>query len=73
MAHGFVGAFLTIEGPTDRMFLNKCLGILRPDLVEGLHYQVVYYGGKLLAGLTSRRVPSPPLNARASPGYITSV
>jgi len=41
-----------VEGPTDRMFLNRCFELIAPDLKEGLHYQISYYGGKLLSHLT---------------------
>lgn len=42
-----------VEGPTDRMFLNKCMALLDPQLIEGRHYQIAYYGGKLLAHYTA--------------------
>ena len=38
-----------VEGPTDRTFLNRCIELLAPQLKEGNHYQIAYYGGKLLA------------------------
>lgn len=39
-----------VEGPTDRMYLNKWLEIYSQGrLREGLQYQVVYYGGRLLS------------------------
>lgn len=41
-----------VEGPTDRMFLNHCLKLLNPSLTEGIHYQILCYGGKLLSHLT---------------------
>ncbi|MCH8151492.1 MAG: AAA family ATPase [Planctomycetes bacterium] len=41
-----------VEGPTDRMFLKKCLELRRPNFVEGLHYQIACYGGSLRAHLT---------------------
>jgi predicted ATP-dependent endonuclease of OLD family len=42
-----------VEGPSDKVFLNRCLKILAPDLSEGLHYQITFYGGKLLAHYTA--------------------
>ncbi|MGA2222378.1 MAG: AAA family ATPase [Verrucomicrobiia bacterium] len=41
-----------VEGPTDRMFLHKCLALKNQDLVEGIHYQVVCYGGRLRSHFT---------------------
>lgn len=35
------------------MFLNRCIKLLAPTLVEGQHYQIAYYGGKLLAHYTA--------------------
>jgi len=40
-----------VEGPSDRIYINKWLGILAPDLEEGLHYSIMFYGGRLLANL----------------------
>lgn len=42
-----------VEGPSDRMFLNRCIGLLAPELQEGQHYLVAYYGGKVLAHFTA--------------------
>lgn len=41
-----------VEGPTDRYYLNKWLNIECPELKEGLHYSIMFYGGKLLSHLT---------------------
>lgn len=41
-----------VEGPSDRNYLNKWLSIMAPELKEGLHYSLMFYGGKLLANLT---------------------
>jgi predicted ATP-dependent endonuclease of OLD family len=41
-----------VEGPSDRNYLNKWLEILAPDLNEGTHYSIMFYGGRLLANLT---------------------
>jgi hypothetical protein len=38
-----------VEGPSDRVYFNKWLSILGPDLVEGIHYSIAFYGGKVLA------------------------
>ncbi len=41
-----------VEGPSDRNYLNKWMEILAPNLKEGLHYSIMFYGGRLLANLT---------------------
>lgn len=51
-----------VEGPTDRMFIKRCLELLRPDLSEGMHYQVVCYGGRLLSYLTTDEEASDWVN-----------
>lgn len=40
-----------VEGPSDRNYLNKWLEILAPDLIEGLHYSIMFYGGRLLSNV----------------------
>ncbi|MFD1161056.1 ATP-dependent nuclease [Hwangdonia seohaensis] len=41
-----------VEGPSDRNFINKWIEILNPELKEGLHYVIMFYGGKLLSNLS---------------------
>jgi predicted ATP-dependent endonuclease of OLD family len=41
-----------VEGPSDRVFLNHWLHLKRPDLIEGLHYSILFYGGRLLSNLS---------------------
>lgn len=41
-----------VEGPSDRNYINKWLSLLAPDLKEGLHYSIMFYGGRLLSNLT---------------------
>lgn len=41
-----------VEGPSDRNYLNKWIEIMDPELNEGLHYSIMFYGGKCLANLS---------------------
>jgi len=41
-----------VEGPSDRIYINKWINLLRPDLKEGLHYSIMFYGGRLLSNLS---------------------
>ncbi len=41
-----------VEGPSDRVFINQWLSLKRPDLEEGLHYSILFYGGRLLSNLS---------------------
>lgn len=44
-----------VEGPSDRVYLNHWLKLVASDLIEGLHYSVMFYGGKLLSHLYAAR------------------
>lgn len=48
-----------VEGPSDRIYLNYWINALEPDLVEGLHYSIMFYGGRLLNHLSA---DDPELN-----------
>lgn len=41
-----------VEGPSDRTYLNKWLSILDETLIEGYHYSIMFYGGRLLSNLS---------------------
>lgn len=42
-----------VEGPSDRIYLRSWIAALNPDLNEGLHYTIMFYGGSLLWHLTA--------------------
>ena len=46
-----------VEGPSDRIYLNRWLGLANPELVEGIHYAVAFYGGKVLAHFSAADDP----------------
>lgn len=53
---------LWVEGPSDRFYLNKWIELWSDgELQEGLHYQCVFYGGRLLSHL-SGDMPDPGLD-----------
>lgn len=41
-----------VEGPSDRIYLNWWLRSTGPDLIEGIHYSIMFYGGRLAAHLS---------------------
>lgn len=43
-----------VEGPSDRIYLRYWIGKFAPDLLEGIHYSLMFYGGRLLAHLSAR-------------------
>src|SRR5438094_9646640 len=44
-----------IEGPSDRIYLNRWIGLMAPELVEGVDYSIMFYGGRLLFHLSLLR------------------
>jgi energy-coupling factor transporter ATP-binding protein EcfA2 len=42
-----------VEGPSDRIYLNYWIQRMNPDFVEGIHYSIMFYGGRLAAHLTN--------------------
>jgi len=42
-----------VEGPSDRIYLNHWINSFREDLVEGLHYSIMFYGGGLRSHLSA--------------------
>jgi hypothetical protein len=41
-----------VEGPSDRIYINHWISQCASDLVEGVQYSVMFYGGRLAAHLT---------------------
>ena len=42
-----------VEGPSDRIYLKYWIRSIDPDLVEGIHYSVMFYGGRLASHLSA--------------------
>jgi hypothetical protein len=51
-----------VEGPSDRLLLLKCVQILESNLVEGVHFQFAYYGGKLKSHLSVGEIDTDFVN-----------
>lgn len=41
-----------VEGPSDRVYLNYWITSLAPEFIEGVHYSIMFYGGRLASHLT---------------------
>lgn len=41
-----------VEGPSDRIYINYWLHSVAPGYVEGTHYSIMFYGGRLAAHLS---------------------
>lgn len=44
-----------VEGPSDRIYLKRWIELLDNELIEGLHYSIMFYGGRLLSHLNVSR------------------
>jgi predicted ATP-dependent endonuclease of OLD family len=42
-----------VEGPSDRIYLNYWINSLASELTEGIHYSIMFYGGRLLNHLSA--------------------
>jgi predicted ATPase len=42
-----------VEGPSDRLYLRRWIESINPDLREGIHYSIMFYGGRLLSHLSA--------------------
>lgn len=42
-----------VEGPSDRIYLKHWLKAVAPDLREGIHFSIMFYGGRLLSHLSA--------------------
>jgi hypothetical protein len=42
-----------VEGPSDRLYINWWLHTVDPSLLEGIHFSVMFYGGKLAAHISN--------------------
>ena len=46
-------AVIWVEGPSDRIYIRRWLKEAAPELVEGIHYSIMFYGGRLLSHLSA--------------------
>lgn len=42
-----------VEGPSDRIYVNHWIAAKAPELSEGLHYSIMFYGGALRSHLSA--------------------
>lgn len=41
-----------VEGPSDRIYLNKWITTKNENLIEGIHYSIMFYGGRLASHIS---------------------
>lgn len=46
-------AVIWVEGPSDRTYLCRWIHLLAPELQEGVHFSVMFYGGNLLSHVSA--------------------
>jgi predicted ATPase len=46
-------AIIWVEGPSDRIYLKHWIRTIDDALVEGTHYSIMFYGGRLLSHLSA--------------------
>ncbi|MFI9595747.1 AAA family ATPase [Nonomuraea sp. NPDC052265] len=46
-------AVIWVEGPSDRIYVQHWIQSKAPELVEGIHYSIMFYGGRLLNHLSA--------------------
>jgi AAA domain, putative AbiEii toxin, Type IV TA system len=50
-------AVIWVEGPSDRIYIRHWLQQLASELVEGIHFSIMFYGGALLKHLSATDAP----------------
>jgi len=46
-------AVIWVEGPSDRIYIRNWIKTAAPELAEGIHYSIMFYGGRLLSHLSA--------------------
>jgi hypothetical protein len=68
-------AVIWVEGPSDRIYIQRWISIVDPSLIEGIHFSIMFYGGGLLRHLTpddpNTRALTPEHQAEAIDEFIS--
>lgn len=46
-------AVVWVEGPSDRIYIRHWLQDMAPEMIEGIHYSILFYGGGLIRHLSA--------------------
>ncbi|RAP40398.1 hypothetical protein BYZ73_15770 [Rhodovulum viride] len=46
-------AVVWVEGPSDRIYIRHWLQDIAPEMIEGIHYSILFYGGGLIKHLSA--------------------
>lgn len=55
-------SIIWVEGPSDRIYLNWWIKHLDPGLIEGIHYSIMFYGGRLASHLSAEDIDASLLD-----------
>ncbi|OZB48799.1 MAG: hypothetical protein B7X60_03080 [Polynucleobacter sp. 39-45-136] len=55
-------SIIWVEGPSDRIYLNWWIRHLDPGLIEGIHYSIMFYGGRLASHLSAEDIDASLLD-----------
>jgi hypothetical protein len=47
-----------VEGPSDRIYLKKWINFASSSFIEGIHYSIMFYGGRLASHLSGEDIDS---------------
>jgi hypothetical protein len=51
-------AVVWVEGPSDRIYIRHWISKVNPDLLEGIHYSILFYAGRLLSHYSGNELGS---------------
>jgi len=51
-------AVIWVEGPSDRIYIRSWIHAVNPHLFEGIHYSILFYGGRLLSHYAGNELDS---------------
>lgn len=46
-------SIIWVEGPSDRIYVKYFISSIDQQLIEGIHYSIMFYGGRLMSHLTA--------------------
>ena len=51
-------AVVWVEGPSDRIYIRHWINKVNPNLLEGIHYSILFYAGRLLSHYSGNELDS---------------
>jgi predicted ATP-dependent endonuclease of OLD family len=49
-------SIIWVEGPSDRIYINYWIKAIDPTLIEGIHYSIMFYGGRLASHISANEL-----------------